>query len=122
MSWSWAGIVAAKQSAGAGTEDELVARVITAAPEDGALHGGEDVALEGAGAGELDSLVQSIVRQRGGTAVHVDLGGGFDATKGTDQIGGVDQAGNRCMKRAASAVGEADSIGFIADGPVDTEV
>ena len=80
-----AGVIAAEEPTGAGAKDELVARIIPAALEDGALHGGKDVAFIGAGFRERDGLIQRVVGQGGGTAVHLDLGRGLDAAQGPDQ-------------------------------------
>jgi hypothetical protein len=56
-----AGEIAAEQRVLAGADDVFVGRVVAAAAEDGALHGGDDVALEGAGAGEAMGLVEGEV-------------------------------------------------------------
>ena len=53
-----AGEIAAEQRVGARADDELVGRIVAAAAEDRALHGGKDVALVGAGRGQAMGLVE----------------------------------------------------------------
>ena len=106
--------IPAHQRAGAGAEDELVAGVIAAAPEDRPLHGGQDIAFEGTGAGFGQSRIHGVIRQGRGAAVHLDLGGGLDAAQGADQLGSLDQAGQRGAQYLAVVIGKARRVAFEA--------
>jgi hypothetical protein len=57
------GEVAAEQRVGAGPDDELVGRVVPAAPVYGPVHRGQDVILEGARAYRVERRVQRRVRE-----------------------------------------------------------
>ncbi len=81
-----AGVVAAEKRPRAGAKDELVPGIVAAALEDRPLHGRQDVALEGPRSGKLDGLVEGIVRQGRGAAMHLDLGRRLDATEAANEV------------------------------------
>ena len=69
-----AGLVAAQQGVPARADDELVAGIVAPRPQDGALHGCQDLALVGARAGQGEGGRVRLVGQ-GGRAAHMgDLG------------------------------------------------
>ena len=67
---------------------------------------GEDVALEGAGAGGGDRGVEGFVGERGGAADMGDLGGALDGAELADEERGVGQ-----RREAVEGVGEAAALG-----------
>ena len=82
-------LVAAQQGGRARADDEFVAGVIATALEHGALHGRENIALEGSGAGGLECRVEGIIGERGGTAVELDLCWTLVAPQQAHQVGGL---------------------------------
>src|SRR5690606_3605959 len=105
-----AGKVAAHQGAGAGADDELVGRVVAATLEDLVVHGAEDVALEGAGAPDLDGLAAGGIGQLVVAAHAGELGGALDEADAGDEVGGVlerGEAGQRRLQPLAVAGGQA---------------
>ena len=81
--------VPAQQRARARADDELVAGVVAAAAEHRALHRGEDVALEGAGAREPHRLVPCVVGQHRRPAGVLDLLGALHRAEPVDEGRGV---------------------------------
>ena len=60
-----AGEIAAQKRVRAGADDELIARIVAAATKNRALHGGQNVALEGSGSDRLMRRLQGVVGQFG---------------------------------------------------------
>ena len=84
--------IAAEQGIGARADDELIGRIVAAAADDGALHGGQDLALLGAGPGQAMGLVERAIGKVGGLADIDDLGRALHQPQPADEVGGVDQA------------------------------
>ncbi len=80
-------VVPAQQRVLPGADDELVAGIVATAAEDGRMHGGQDVALEGAFPGEIDGRLQGVVGERRRLAHVLELGLAFDQPLATDQVG-----------------------------------
>ena len=93
------GLVPAQQGVGAGAEDERVAGILAAAAEDRALHGREDVALEGARRAEALGLRQRVVGERGGTAHVGQLVVALHDTERGDEVGCVLQRAEVAERR-----------------------
>ncbi len=101
-------LVAAQQRVGAGADDELVAGIIAAGGEDGVMHGGQDLALVGAGAGGVERGAVGQIGQPRRLAHAGKLGRRFAHPQARDEIGDVDQlpTGQRRLKPAAVVMRE----------------
>ena len=80
-------------------DDELVARIIAVAPEDRSVHGGQDVALKGAGARLLQRRVPGKVAQLGRPTDMGDLGRRLPQPQQPHQLRGVDQRADHAVER-----------------------
>ena len=109
--------IAAQQRTGTRTDDELVSGIIAATAKHRALHFGQNIALIGTGAGEGNGMVQRIIRQFGGAAVHRNLGGRFDAAQGADQVRRLDQSGQGAVQQTPVAFSQANRVALISNRP-----
>ena len=109
-------LVAAEQGVAPGADDERIAGVVAAAPEDRAVHGGEDRALVGACPGLRDRRVERGVGQLRGAAYVGELGRGLHQAQAGDQVRGVGCLGEAVERRVqAPAVRRREAVGLVLD-------
>ena len=105
--------VATQQGAGPGADDELVARIVAAALEHGALHGGQDVALEGAGHGQPVGFIKGGIAEFGGAPHIVHLGRALNDAQTADQLRSIIESAETIQGRfdhAPASSGQAISL------------
>ena len=111
-----AGEIAAEQGVGPGADDELVGRIVAAAADDRALHGGQDLGFVDAGRGETMGLVERQVGELGGAPDIGDLGRAFHQAQAAHQVRGVGEIAESVERGfQALAVARRQAIGLVFD-------
>ncbi len=80
------------------------------------MHGGQDVALEGAREGQPPRRVEPLIGELGGTTDIGELGRALHQTQAADQVGGVLE-GAKALERGVEALGVApgEAVGLVLD-------
>src|SRR5262249_38194732 len=111
-----AGEIAAEQRVLSRADDVLVGGVVPAAPEHGALHGRDDVALEGAGTGEPVRLVEREVGELGSLPNMGDLGGTLHDAEAAHEVRRIFEPADAIERRVEPhAVARREAVSLVLD-------
>ncbi len=119
------GEVAAQERIAARADDELVAGVVAAATENGALHRRQDVALVGTRRGQLDGPVEGVIRELSGPPHVLELRLALDGAQPAHQVGRVLEITESVQRRLHAPPvegGQAIGIELDAEPPPGTAV